>query len=53
MTALVYLLWSLVGVNTQTAPYVTFTGNILPNHSSVNLSLLGEVETGSYNNTTV
>ena len=34
------LLWSLVEVNSQTFPYVSFMGQTLTNHSYVNLSLV-------------
>ena len=36
------LLLSLVEVHSQTAPYVSFMGENLPNHSYVNLTLVGE-----------
>ena len=41
---LLILLWSLVEVLSQTAPYLTFMGGTLPNHSYVDLSryTLGE-----------
>ena len=39
---LLILLWSLVEVHSQTAPYLTFMGDILPNNSYVDLSTLGE-----------
>ena len=36
------LLWSLVEAHSQTEyPYISFMGEILPNHSYVNLSLVG------------
>ena len=35
------LLWSLVEVHCQTAPYVSFMGENLPNHSYVDLTLVG------------
>ena len=35
------LLWSLMEVHSQTAPYVTFMGETLPRHAYVDLSLLG------------
>ena len=38
---LLCLLWSLVEVYSQTVPYVTFMGEILPNHAYVNLRLVG------------
>ena len=40
VSVLLFLLWSLVEVHSQTAPYLTFMGEILPNHSYVNLSLV-------------
>ena len=36
------LLWSLVAVHSQTAPYVRFMGDILPNHAYVDLTTAGE-----------
>ena len=36
------LLWSLVEVHSQTAPYVSFMGQTLANHSYVDLSLVGD-----------
>ena len=41
---LLFLLWSLVEVHSQTAPYLTFMGESLPDHSYVNLSALGEID---------
>ena len=41
VSVLLFLLWSLVEVHSQTAPYVTFMGETLPNHSYVDLSLVG------------
>ena len=41
------LLWSLVEVNSQTAPYVSFMGQTLANHSYVDLSLVGDDGSGS------
>ena len=38
---LVVLLWSLVEVHSQTAPYVSFMGENLPNHAYVDLTLVG------------
>ena len=43
---LLLLLWSLVEVHSQTVPYVSFMGESLPNHSYVDLSLVGE-DTGN------
>ena len=37
---LLCLLWSLVEVHSQTAPYLTFMGETLPNHAYVDLSLM-------------
>ena len=36
-----FLLWSLVEVHSQTAPYVSFMGDILPNHAYVDLTTVG------------
>ena len=44
---LLCLLWSLVEVHSQTAPYVSFIGETLPNHAYVNLSLVGNDGSGS------
>ena len=45
---LVSVLWSLVEVNSQTAPYVSFMGQTsLSNHSYVDLSLVGNDLSGS------
>ena len=41
------LLWSLVEVHSQTFPYVSFRGQNLPNHSYVDLSLVGISMNGS------
>ena len=43
VSVLLFLLWSLVEVHSQTAPYLTFMGEILPDHSYVDLSALGEL----------
>ena len=41
-------LWSLVEVHSQTEyPYVSFMGETLPNHAYVNLSLVGDDDSGS------
>ena len=37
----IFLSWSLVEVHSQTFPYVSFMGQILANHSYVDLSLVG------------
>ena len=39
--SLLCLLWSLVEVQSQTVPYISFLGNSLPTHSYVNLSQVG------------
>ena len=39
---LLVLLWSLVEVHSQTAPYVSFMGETLPNHGYVDLTLVGD-----------
>ena len=51
LCVLLCLLWSLVEVQSQTVPYVTFMGNPLANHSYVDLSQVGEDFTGSDSNT--
>ena len=42
--SVLFLLWSLVEVHSQTAPYLTFMGETLPDHSYVDLSALGELD---------
>ena len=37
---LLCLLWSLVEVHSQTAPYLTFSDSVIPNHAYVDLSLM-------------
>ena len=44
VSVLLFLLWSLVEVHSQTAPYLTFMGGTLPNNSYVDLSALGELD---------
>ena len=44
---LLSLQWSLVEVRSQTFPFVSFMGQTLPNHSYVNLSLVGNDVSGS------
>ena len=45
---LLCLLWSLVEVHSQTEyPYVSFMGETLPNHAYVDLSLVGNGDSGS------
>ena len=51
LCVLLRLLWSLVEVQSQTVPYISFMGNNLPNHSYVDLSQVGEDRTGSDNDT--
>ena len=46
VSVLLFLLWSLVEVHSQTAPYLTFMGETLPNHSYVDLSLVGGADSG-------
>ena len=51
LCVLLCLLWSLVEVQSQTVPYVTFLGNLLSNHSYVDLSQVGNDRTGSDSDT--
>ena len=45
---LLCLLWSLVEVNSQTEyPYVSFMGETLANHAYVDLSLVGNDDSGN------
>ena len=48
VSVLLFVLWSLVDVHSQIppAPYLTFMGEILPNHSYVDLSLVGGANSG-------
>ena len=46
VSVLLFLLLSLVEVHSQTAPYVTFMGETLPDHSYVDLSLVGDSVSG-------
>ena len=46
LCTVVFLLWSNVDVHSQTAPYVTFMGEILPNNSYVDVSLVGDPLSG-------
>ena len=49
---LLSLLWSLVEVHSQTEyPYVSFMGENLPNHSYVDLTLVGDDDTDGTGNT--
>ena len=41
------LLWSLVEVHSQTAPYVSFLGETLSNHSYVDLTAVGDETSGT------
>ena len=47
IVSLLSLLWSLVEVHCQPAPYVTFMGNTVPNHGYVDLGLVGSDSSGS------
>jgi len=47
MSVLLSLLSALVEVHSQTVPYVSFMGTNLPNHSYVNLTLVGVDVNGS------
>ena len=44
VSVLLFLLSFLVEVHSQTAPYLTFMGETLPDHSYVDLSALGEID---------
>ena len=44
VSVLLFLLWSLVEVHSQTTPNLTFMGETLPDHSYVDLSALGEID---------
>ena len=44
----IFLSWSLVEVNSQTFPYVSFKGQTLANHSYVNLRLVARPDGGGY-----
>ena len=44
---LLCLLSALVEVHSQTVPYVSFMGTILPNHSYVDLTLVGDLVDGA------
>ena len=44
VSVLLVLLWSLVEVHSQAAPYLTFMGENLPDHSYVDFSALGEID---------
>ena len=47
MSVLLCLLSALVEVHSQTVPYVSFMGTNLPNHSYVDLTLVGNALDGS------
>ena len=49
IVSLLSLLWSLVEVHCQTAPYVSFMGQTLSNHGYVDLSQVGDDSSGSDN----
>ena len=56
LCVLLCLLWSLVEVHSQTAPYLTFNDSVIPNHAYVNLSLMmypGNVDTTADTSSTV
>ena len=44
VSVLLFLLWSLVEVHSQTVPNLTFMGETLPDHSYVDLSALGDID---------
>ena len=46
---LIVFFLSLVDVHSQTVPYVSFMGNILPNHSYVDLTTVGNDKSASGN----
>ena len=46
MSVLLCFLSALVEVHSQTVPYVSFMGTNLPNHSYVDLTLVGRPEDG-------
>ena len=50
LCVLLCLLWSLVEVQSQTVPYISFKGNNLPNHAYVDLSQVGEDDEGDSTN---
>ena len=47
VASLLLLVWFLVEVHSQTFPYVFFLGQTLANHSYVDLSLVGNDDSGS------
>ena len=47
MSVLLCLLSALVEVHSQTVPYVSFMGTNLPNHSYMDLTLVGRADSGS------
>ena len=49
MSVLLCLLSALVEVHSQTVPYVSFMGTNLPNHSYLDLTLVGRANSGSDN----
>ena len=52
LPVLLYLLWSLVEVQSQTEyPYISFMGTTLPNHSYVDFNNVGDDRHGPDNNT--
>ena len=56
LCVLLCLLWSLVEVHSQTAPYLTFNDSVIPNHAYVDLSLMmypGNDDTADYSSTVI
>ena len=51
LCVLLCLLWSLVEVQSQTVPYISFMGNTLPDHSYVDLTQVGDDQDGSNTDT--
>ena len=49
LPVLLTLLWSLVEVHSQTAPYLSFMGETLPNHAYVDLTAVGDDDGDSGN----
>ena len=45
---MIFLSWSLVEVNSQTFPYVSFNGQTLANHSHLDLRLVGRPDGGGH-----
>ena len=47
IVSLLSLLWSLVEVHCQPAPYISFMGNTVPNHGYVDITQVGNDDSGS------